>query len=334
MDKLRALQEQRGQMDKGLNCTDCRATVAICTFNGTRRIRAVLEALAAQTLPAELWEVLVIDNASTDGTGEVATRLIKEMLGGRGRAIREDKSGLSFARARAAQEAQGQIICFLDDDNIPAPDFVAVAIRSFAERPQAGVIGGKVLPRWEVPPTPLAEAVAPFALAICDLGEKPKQIDGLVGAGMCVRREVLKEVFLSRLSPNAVTDRTRANLISGGDLAISVVARQMGCECWYEPSLMIQHVLPAHRMEKGYLLRLYEGIGRGQAAIRKCYDWKARTPLAWLIGFKDFCRWLSGRWRGPSAELRRRHPDIAQDLHDLNQQLTLGRARQALSWPF
>ena len=312
-------------------------TVAICTYNGAQRIRAALEALAIQTQPKKSWEVLVIDNASTDGTGEVADQFIKEKLGGCGRVVREEQPGLSFPRASADREARGEVICFLDDDNIPAPDFVAAVIQAFSERPRAGVIGGKVLPRWETKPTPLAEAVAPFALAICDLGKAPRLFDGLgggiVGAGMCVRREVLKVVFLSRLSPKPVTDRTGTNLISGGDLAISIAARQMGYECWYEPSLVIQHLLPASRMKKDYLLRLYEGIGRGQAAIRRCYDWKARSPLAWLIGFKDYCRWRLGQWRGPSPELRHQHPAVAGDLHDLHQIMTFGRARQALSWP-
>ncbi len=312
-------------------------TVAICTYNGAQRIGSILEALVIQSQPKESWEVLVIDNASTDGTGEVADRFIKEILCGRGRVVREEQLGLSFARARAVQEARGEIICFLDDDNIPAPDFVAAALQAFADRPQAGVIGGKVLPRWETKPTPLAEAAAPFALAICDLGETPQRMDatggGAVGAGLCARRTLLQEIFQATETASQVTDRTGSNLISGGDLAISVVARQMGWECWYVPTLQIEHILPASRMKKDYLLRLYDGIGRGQAATRKVYDWKVRTPLAWLIGLKDLGRWLSGHWRGPAPELRHQHPAVAGDLHDLNQSLTLGRARQAFSWP-
>ena len=315
----------------------CKASVCICTYNGAQRIGAALEALVIQTQPKESWEVLVIDNASTDDTGEVADRFIKEKLGGCGRVAREEQPGLSYARARAAREAQGEIICFLDDDNIPAPGFVSAAIQAFAERPKAGVMGGKVLPRWEANPTPLAKTVAPFALAICDLGETAQRMDvaggGIVGAGLCARRTLLQEIFHATETASQVTDRTGSNLISGGDLAIAVVAGQMGWECWYVPTLQIEHVLPASRMDKQYLLRLYAGIGRGQAAIRKFYDWKARSPLAWLIGLKDYCRWQLGQWRGPSPELRHEHPTLAGDLHDLHQSMTLGRAYQALSWP-
>jgi len=314
------------------------ATIAICTYNGASRIGDVLVALSRQTTTCNDWEVLVIDNASTDDTTAVATRIIQKQLGGRGRAVLESQPGLSYARARAASEARGEIVCFLDDDNIPAPDFIDAAVQAFADRPKAGVLGGKVLPVWAIKPTPLALAVKHFALAICDLGETPKIINpvggGIVGAGLCARREVLLDIFNHSPLAKVVTDRKGSSLISGGDLAISIIARQRGWETWYVPALQIEHLLPADRMEKDkYLVRLYEGIGRGQAATRKIYDWKARSPLSWLIGMKDLSRWLIGKWSGPSQELRQRHPNVAGDLHDLNQSLILGRARQALLWP-
>jgi glycosyltransferase involved in cell wall biosynthesis len=314
------------------NC--CRVSVAICTFNGASRIESVLAALACQTLDAGDWEVLVVDNASTDGTAAVAIRSIREHLGGRGRVVHEERPGLSFARARAAQESQGEILCFLDDDNIPAPNWVEMAVQAFAARPRAGVVGGKVLARWETKPTPLAEAVAPFALAICDIGNDAVPLygigGGIVGAGLCVRRSVLREIFHATMTASQVTDRIGSNLISGGDLAISILARQAGWEIWYDPALVIEHCLPASRMEKSYLLRLYEGIGRGQAATRSLYDWKADSPLRRLLGLKDYVRWLRGKRLESSSRFRAKHGDLAGDLHELNQAMTLGRAMEAL----
>lgn len=307
------------------------ATVAICTYNGGARIGEVIRALAVQSLPVAEWELVVVDNASKDDTHEVVSGLLGEWLPENGRVVLETKAGLSFARARAAEEARGAVLLFLDDDTVAAADWVERAVRAFAERPGAGVIGGKVTPRWEVTPTPLAEAVAPFALAICDRGDEPLLVaeagGGIVGAGMCVRTELLREIYGDPGTPAQVTGRTGSNLMSGEDLAISAVAREKGWECWYEPSMVIEHMLPAARMEKGYLLRLYEGIGRGQAAVRKLYDWKARTPLSWLIGLKDLARWVAGRLRGGAGG------GLEEDLHELRQRQTLGRGLQAMRWP-
>ena len=312
------------------------ASVCICTYNGAARIGMVIEALAAQIQPLDTWELLVIDNASTDATSEVAARLIKEKLGGRGRVVRDEKSGLSFARARAAQEAQGEIVCFLDDDNIPEPDFVRNAIQAFRGHPKAGMIGGKVTPRWECNPTPLALAVANFALAICDRGNIPFCYEGIatgpVGAGMCIRTRVLRELF-SNNAFSQIPDRKGNALGASGDTALVVLAHQAGWEVWYEPSLQIAHLIPARRMQKDYLLRLYDGFGRSNIHVRALSDYKARIKLLRVaIGLKDFGRWISRKLTGPSKQLRQQHPDVVDDLHELQQRMTLSRALEAI-WP-
>lgn len=308
------------------------ATVAICTYNGARRIESILAALSRQDMPRELWEVLVIDNASTDGVGETAASLLSLYFGKRGRVVREPRPGLSFARERASIEALGHIVCFLDDDNIPSPDFVSSAVQAFMDHPKAGVIGGKVLPHWETEPTPLAKAVAPFALAIRDKGENALPLgiaDGIVGAGMCLRRRVICEIYSNGLA-SQVTDRKETSLMSGGDDAISIMARKLGWECWYVPTLKIEHLIPARRMEKGYLIRLYDGIGRGNAANRKCFDWKARTPLAILIAAKDLARWLRRSLLRPKPRDDIVSRNLLADLNDLEKRFLLARTLQAL----
>jgi glycosyltransferase involved in cell wall biosynthesis len=319
-----------GEITKG---SEMAASVCVCTYNGEGRVGLVIEALAAQTQPLDTWELLVIDNASTDGTTDSVNRLIKAKLGGNGRVVHEERPGLSFARARAAREARGEIICFLDDDNIPAPDFVAGAIKAFAGRSSVGALGGRILPVWEIPPNPLALAVQNFALAICDLGDKSfrhQATNGPVGAGLCIRSKILNAIYSEHRTAVKVTGHQGRGLRGGDDLAMGILTWKLGYECWYEPSLTIQHLLPASRMEKKYLLRLYDGIGRGQAAVRRLYDWKARTPLAMVIAAKDLARW-SKRCCLPRVEdSRASDPELARDLNDLEKSLLLGRALGAL----
>jgi cellulose synthase/poly-beta-1,6-N-acetylglucosamine synthase-like glycosyltransferase len=312
------------------------ASVCICTYNGAERIPLVLAALARQDCSPGDWEILIVDS-STDDSRSVAEKECARLLGSRARVISENRPGLSFARERAAREAHGDIICFLDDDNIPEPDFVTQAIRAFKAHPHAGCLGGKVIPRWECTPTPLAEAVADFVLAICDRGDRSFAYEGVcggpVGAGMSVRRDLLQQVYREPRFAQTTVGGTALDVGGGEDTAISVVIKRMNWEIWYVPALVLYHLIPPARMTKDYFLRYYARIGRGQASVRLLHDWKARTPIAWLIGLKDFCRWQLGQWRGPSPALRHQHPALAGDLHELHQSMTLNRARQALAWP-
>ncbi len=305
--------------------------MCICTYNGGGRLRGVVDALRIQTQPAHTWELIIVDNASTDDTGKVAADLIRGLFGGRARVVHEAKAGLSFARARAGREAQGEIICFLDDDNIPSPGFVAAAIQAFAQCPKAGAVGGKVLPLWEAAPSPLALAIQDFALAIADRGDNAFKYDNLVGpvgAGLCIKAELLRRIYQHESVAGKVVGRKTSGFGGGEDVAIGVLVWRMGFECWYDPSLVIQHALPARRMEKDYLLRLYNGIGRGQAAVRRLHDWKARTPLAWLVASKDLARWTRGCLGGASTQMCQQYAGLADDVHDLHQTMVLGRAAQ------
>ncbi|MGE9269975.1 MAG: glycosyltransferase [Verrucomicrobiales bacterium] len=311
-----------------------RLSVCICTYNGEKRIPLVIRALKEQDFDCEDWEVIIVDNASTDETLNVAKKLISEELECRSKVVLERNPGLSHARSCAANEAQGDVVCFLDDDNIPARDWVSSVSSAFCKFENAGVIGGKVLPRWEVPPPPLAEAVAPFALAICDLGDKEQRIDheggGIVGAGMCIRTKLLREIYNDPKSPARVTGRIGNNLMSGEDLVISILAREKGWECWYVPSMSINHCLPASRTTKEYLLRLYDGIGRGQAATRRIYDGRARSPLALLISLKDLFRWIELYGKSIFSSSQIRASSLDSDLRDLHRSQLRGRILEAL----
>ena len=311
------------------------ATVAICTYNGAARIGYVLESLVNQTLPADQWEILVVDNASTDSTVEVCEGW-RDRLPVPLHIVREERQGLSYARECAGQNARGEIICFLDDDSPAERDWLACAVQAFADRPQAGCLGGKVKPIWESEPTPLTLDVCIFAHAICDHGDAPFRYtgvsDGPVGAGLCIRSDILNRIYLESQLSNSLTGRKGTSLSSGEDTALGIVVGQMGYERWYVPSLHIHHRIPAHRTSFDYLLRLYAGIGRGQAMTRRLYDRKARNPvLGALIGVKDLLRWLRGVLLGPGKKYRNKEPGLRQQLHALHQRQLWGRGFQAIT---
>lgn len=313
-------------------------SVCICTFNGADRIALVLEALGKQSNRTARWDVLVVDNASTDATAAVVAEAIAKHLPGRGRCVREEQPGLMHARRAATHEARGEFLAFLDDDNIPTPDYLERLLELLPLYPNAGVLGGRVWPEWVGAPTPLGRAVAFFALAACDRGDRPfaysEVTGGPAGAGMVVRRVLMKTIFEEASIAATVTGRTGTALTGGEDTAIVIRAHQLGYEVRYEPSLVIAHRIPASRTSREYLLRLYEGIGRGQAAMRPLFDAKARNPiLRALIAIKEGLRWLKGGLLGPSVALKKEYGDLARDVHALQQRQVFGRFREGLRGP-
>lgn len=312
------------------------ATAAVCTYNGAGRLPDAIRYLACQTgMDPAHWEILVVDNASSDGTGDVCRHLAPSSPVPL-RVVSEPEKGLAHARMRAAGEARGRILCFLDDDNLAAPAFVSEAVRFFDATPRAGNAGGKVSAQWEEKPTDLALRVCEFALAICDRGDSPFRYAGIsegpVGAGMCIRRDVLREIGRRAPFAASVLGRSGPGLGSGEDAAISVRVKQLGHESWYAPGLRVAHVIPAGRMAPDYLARLYEGIGRGQARVRSLYDWKMQNvAFATLIGGRDLARWAVGRLRiAQACGKQGGSADAERLLDELELRQVLGRALEAL----
>ncbi len=250
-------------------------TLCVRVYNAETRIGEVLDAIAGQTdvLPEE-WEVLVVNNNSTDGTAAI----VKQWLPSSptfARLINEPRQGGAYVRRRGCMDARGGVVAFLDDDNIPGTDWVRQTIDFFVSHPQAGMAGGRILARLEEPAPPWWDDVK-WMLAICDaMTEGPVRRDGAkipgvceipVGAGMCVRRDVMKTAyerfgfFLS--GPLGASRASNAD-----DIEIGARILQLGWESWFVPSLVMEHVIPSKRLESVSLLKLRSGIVRSNVII-------------------------------------------------------------------
>ncbi|MDX2098813.1 MAG: glycosyltransferase, partial [Leptolyngbyaceae cyanobacterium bins.59] len=144
-------------------------TIAIPTYNSARRISAVIDRLKAQQgIEGIAWEILVVDNNSTDETAAVIQELQANWSASFPlRYHFEAEQGAAFARQKAIREARGVMVGFLDDDNLPAPDWLASAHRFAKEYPQAGAYGGPIHGQFETEPPPGFEKIQVF-LAIRD----------------------------------------------------------------------------------------------------------------------------------------------------------------------
>jgi glycosyltransferase involved in cell wall biosynthesis len=238
-------------------------SVIICTHNPRPDyLRRVLDALKAQTLPKERWELLLIDNASQ----EPLARSWDLSWHPHARHIQEDELGLTSARLRGIREAKGEILVFVDDDNVIQEDYLVQAERICREWPILGTWGGSIEPSFEVQPPIWAEPYLRYlALRVVAKDQWSNLTDqfGMLpwGAGLCVRRIVAVE-YLRRTATSPMRlalDRKGNQLSSGGDTDFALTACDLGLGTGLFSYLRLTHLIPEGRMREPYLLKLMEG---------------------------------------------------------------------------
>ena len=289
-------------------------SVVIPTRNGAARVPQVLEALLADA-GAVAFEVVVVDNASSDGTAEAVdahpAAAALRAVGVGVRVVAEARAGLTFARARGVDEARAEAICFLDDDNLPEPGYLACGAAAMAD-PGVGVLTSRVYPEYLAPP-PAAVERREHLLAInhrmgdapVDWGADATPVPTL-GAGMWVRRAA----FLAAAAGGQVlSDRSAGALSSGGDIEIGVAVGRAGYRRLYLPCLRLRHLIPPGRLETRYFCRLIYGIVRSRLAVEAVYGEGGGRPrdraaaLARLAGAAAALPVLLARRDGPREAL-------------------------------
>jgi glucosyl-dolichyl phosphate glucuronosyltransferase len=228
-------------------------TVILCTYNRCQSLATALESVAASRVPESVsWEVLVIDNNSKDETRKVVKN-IGQRYPGRFRYSFEPQQGKSNALNTGIREARGEILAFMDDDVVVDAKWLQSLTALLLNADFAGA-GGRVLPeRNFAPPAWLSlkgrYALAP--LAIFDLGPQPSELtEAPFGTNMAFRKEVFQKLgrFRTDLGPRPGSE-ARGEDTDFGDRALAA-----GQRLWYEPSAIVYHSLPAHRLKKEYFL--------------------------------------------------------------------------------
>lgn len=239
-------------------------SVVICTHNPrSDYFGRTLEALRSQSLPHERWELVVIDNRSDQ---PVAGRIDFRWHEG-ARVVREEKLGLTPARLRGIREAAGDLLVFVDDDNVLDPDYLETALRIAEDRPYLGSWSGQCRPGFEEsPPEWTRRYWGNLVIREFDhdkWSNLPRLAETMpCGAGLCVRREVAQHyLHLNETGRRAVQfDRTGTSLLSGGDNDLAACACDLGLGVGLISALRLTHLIPPVRLTEDYLARLAEGI--------------------------------------------------------------------------
>jgi glycosyltransferase involved in cell wall biosynthesis len=290
-------------------------SVCLCTHQPrAESFTRALDGLRLQTLAPERWEFLLIDNASAP---PLASDLSWHP---RARVVQESTLGLTHARLRAFREASAELLVLVDDDNVLFPDYLERAIAIAEQWPILGSWGGQCLPEFAAPPAEWTRrfwnwiAIREFSSDVWSNVPRD-QTAAPCGAGMCLRRRVAM-AYAERLRNDRVRqslDRIGGQLFGGGDTDLALTSCDLGLGNGLFAALKLTHLIPASRLEEGYLVNLVRSMTysatmldyfRGERPIRPS---RSQRLLKWYqarhISARER-RFDEAEWSGRKAAAR------------------------------
>lgn len=250
-------------------------SVIITTYNRKGELNELLSSLFAQSYNP--FEIIVIDNASSDGTSE----FLEKNFGGRIRIFREGKKGHSYARNCGVEKAQGDVMAFIDDDALADKGWLLSIDRAFKETGADGV-GGKALPLWEKPPPSyLSNSLkAQRYIGIFDLGDKVREIsDYLIGTNMAFKKGVFTRFGLFDTKVGRIGRR-----LTGSDDVEFCNRIVSSARLFYDPRIMVWHKMPVFRTRINYLINIAFSNGISKAYFPRGLRPQGKKDLGGIDG--------------------------------------------------
>ena len=243
-------------------------SVIICTYNRCNILPKALRSVLSQNARGVSYEVLIVDNNSTDQTRQVCDSFLSNHANMR--YIFEGKQGISHARNAGIANATASILAFTDDDVHASNDWVASIKKTFDGYPEVDCVGGKVLPEWESKPPAWLTREHWTPLALLDYGDRPIYIDArnpicLVGANFAFRRRVFDHIGL--FSPKL--QRVEDGIGSMEDHELLLRLWRENRHTLYSPDLVVKADVQSERLSKQYHRKWHSGHGHFYALLRE-----------------------------------------------------------------
>jgi len=292
-----------------------RLEVIVCTHNPRIEfLTRALSALRAQTLPYDKWNLTIIDNLSQ----EPLANLLDLSWHPFACLIREPRLGLTYARLRGISEARGELLVWVDDDNLLDRNFLEEADRMFALHPRLGIAGGKSIPEYvEAPPNWYSPDLAP--LGCCNHGEQQQFISAAkhprsypakapIGAGMVTRRIAI-QIWADAIANDPQRQklgRTGSALSSGEDNDINLTLLRNGWDLAYVPQLKLTHLIPPGRLTLDYQKRIARASFRDFVKVLDLHGIRPWPAIPrWSIPLRALKAWVALRaWTGPASHIQ------------------------------
>lgn len=245
-------------------------SVIICCYNSSKRLPKTLDHLKAQEVPSNIkWEVVIVDNASTDNTAAFA----KDYWGNHPvslKVVHEPKAGLSNARITGINSSRYDFVSMVDDDNWVEKHWIEKTFNILDSNKNVALCGGRGIAAFETEePSWFNRYCKAYATGPqhTETGILPERKAFLYGAGMGIRKSVFQNLLKSGFN-FWLSDRSGKNLSSGGDFELCLVVSLIGYKLYYDDEMTFYHYMPAGRLTWEYLINLTRGFGRSSAVTQ------------------------------------------------------------------
>lgn len=271
-------------------------SIIICSYNRASYISDALTSLYCQSAGLDAFEVIIVDNNSTDNTKDVYAIWRHTNTNGQFTFINETKQGASFARNTGATIAKGEWVCFMDDDAVATPNYVKNILKHIQDKPDVVGFGGRIIPKY-IPSEPkwmsyyVSSLVgnfdyAPIACAF-ENGKYPLE------SNMIVKKSVYDQIGGFNVNLPGVVGTLRIGG-EGKELFYKILA--LGHIIYYDPAICVHHVVEVKKLTSEYMYRVASGIGRGEktrtlaiskaAYLIKVLEYFLKLGAAVILGFK------------------------------------------------
>ena len=264
-------------------------SIIICTYNRDQFLYDALRHVAVNDFPTEEYEIVLVNNNSTDTTESECQRFAANFPQVQFRYFVETKQGLSHARNRGIDESRGDVLVFLDDDSFVKPEYLSNLKNQLEKHPEAMAFGGKISPLFETGETPkwLCKWTYSWVSAI-DKGENVVLFEGNsypIGANMGFRKACLEQCG----NFNTELGRSKKNLMAGEEKDLFNRLKEKNMPILYFPDIQVEHVIPPKRTTRDYIVRMGQGVGMSERL--RCL--KIGKKALWKRYFSECIKWAA-----------------------------------------
>lgn len=256
-----------------------KATIAICTYNRSRLLQLCIDSIDKLEYPREEFEVLVVDNNSTDDTANFCREISSKYPQLNFRYVLETQQGVGHTRTRGAKEAKGELVAYIDDDCLAYRDWLKNIVEFYNKHEEAMSTGGKIVPKYLVPVADWFGKYFWGLVGLYDQGNRIFQMKGIrypSGANMHFRKAAFEKYgyFDGNLG------RSGKSLMAGEEKAMYLKLINNNEKVYYLPHVVVQHHVEGNKFDKAYVRRHSYGIGGSERLMNAGKPWKLAKKFA------------------------------------------------------